>query len=52
MYELECRESKNKSEEHMFELFHIPIRIFNTVMGITIRPRERHLVHMIVALSL
>ena len=52
MYELAGRESKNKSEKHMSELFHIPIKIFNTIMGITIRPRERHLVHITVSLSL
>ena len=29
MYELAGRESKNKSEKHMSELFHIPIKIYN-----------------------
>ena len=52
MYELECMESKNKSEKHMSELFHIPISIYNIMRRITMRPRERHIVHITVSLSL
>ena len=51
MYELECRESKNNSEKHMPELFHILVNIYNIIRRITMRPRERHLVHITVSLS-
>ena len=52
MYELAGRESKNKSEKHMSELFHIPIKILTSIRRTTMRPRERHLVHITVSLSL
>ena len=42
MYELAGRVSKNKSETHMFELFHILIKIHNIIPNATLRPRERH----------